>query len=67
MRTNGGERMDVAHHQGDRVFLASGKLALETEDAEVAPTGREVGGGDLLDGKSTHRNIIAAELRAAGR
>ncbi len=52
--------MNIAHHQGHRVFLASVEVALEPEDAEVAPTGREVGGGDLLNGRSAHKDIIAA-------
>jgi len=46
--------MNVAHDQSDGIFLASVKVALKAEDAEVAPTGREVSGGDLLDGMRTH-------------
>ena len=57
MRTSGGSRTHVAHHQGHRFFLARGvfwpirafaKLALETKDAKLTPAGRELRGRNLL-------------------
>lgn len=51
--------MNIPHHQGHGFFLASVKVALEAEDTELTPTGREVGGGDLLDRLRAHKDIIA--------
>lgn len=57
--------MNIAHHQGYGFFQASGKVALEAEDTELAPTGGEVGGGNLLDRLSGHTDIIAGIVQVA--
>src|SRR5215470_1749703 len=49
-------RLDVAHHQrhGAFYFLVAAERALKAQNAEFAPTGREVSGSDLSNRLKAH-------------
>lgn len=63
--------MNVAHDQRDGVFvpgvLAGAKLSTKAKDAELAPSGWEVGAGNLSNGVRSHRSIIAGSAQPPGR
>ena len=62
--------MNVTHDEGDRIFLrallAGTELSAKSEDAELAPAGREIGRGELSNGVRTHRVIIAGRVEGNG-
>jgi hypothetical protein len=57
----------ITHDEGNRFFDAPASIVAEmcakTMDAEVSPTGWEIGRGDLFDCGFVHPSIIYSERR----
>jgi hypothetical protein len=57
----------ITHDEGNRFFDAPASIVAEmcakTMDAEVSPTGWEIGRGDLFDCGFVHSTIIYSERR----